>query len=149
MKILILFLCFLVPSYLYSANPEKLPPFTFTFNNLAKQVVPPAKKWIRFTLPKQSPLVAKLRHTYHLYKPKALTPNQIFRGEADTNIHEASSIRGVAPKFLYRDLRSIKGRFQGRMYISPRHYYYVGGYRSLWWRDPSEMGIFAGSGIDF
>jgi len=149
MKILILFLCFLVPLHFLSANSEKLPTFSFTLNNLAKRVGPPAKKWINFALPKQSKLMIKLKDSYQLVKPKVLRKNQMFQGESDLNIHEATSIKGVAPRCFYRDERLLKERVQGKVYISPRHYYYVGGFKSLWWRDSREMGIFAGSGIDF
>lgn len=149
MKILSLFLCLLLPVFLYSADPEKLPPFTFTLNHLVKRVEPPAKRWINFTVPKQSKLMKQLKYSYHLIKPKVVAEKRVFLAEADLNINEATSIKGPAPKCFYRDERFLKGRFQGRVYTSPSHYYYLGGFRSLWWRDTRDVGVFAGSGIDF
>ncbi len=100
--------------------------------------------------PKMHRYVPKVGSAAELSPPALVRKRPLITRESETSFSEATPIKGSKPKLLFRAERFQKGRFYGKFYTSPSHYFYLGGFKALWWRaDPRDAGIFAGSGIDF
>lgn len=139
------YLLFLFLFFYCAVIAERLPEFSYDYKMLYQQTGL-IKAPITFEEVKKEPQPRKKEH----FEPKATKQEPFIKGEIQSDLGESTTIRGFHPRIIFRDDRFIKSRLLAKLHSSKNLFFYLGGFKAAGWRsDPRDMGVLAGSGVEF